>query len=204
MKSNQSKILNNGVLFFALVILLAMVVKWLAAPDYKMRNAEVLEIVTGEEQNILPWQLRDLIRNNQLKDHLLVDLREPAQFNRGSLPGAINIPFKDVLDSKSLKQIKKTGATVILFSGDESQASAASVLLISKGLTNIKTLANDYAFLKSQVLETYQPAAAFSKSERARFDYNRFFRTGGSTDMQTPRVQPKIIQTEIIQAQGGC
>lgn len=204
MKSNQSKILNNGVLFFALVILLAMFVKWLAAPDYKMRNAEVLGIVTGEGQNILPWQLRDMIRNNQLKDHLLVDLREPAQFNRGSLPGAINIPFKDVLERKSLKQFKKSENLVILFSGDESQASAASVLLISKGLTNIKTLANDYTFLKTQVLESFKPSAAFSKSENARFDYNRFFRAGGSTDMQTPRAQPKIIQTEIIQAQGGC
>jgi sulfur-carrier protein adenylyltransferase/sulfurtransferase len=204
MKSNQSKILNNGVLFFALVILLAMVVKWLAAPDYKMRNAEVLEIVTGEEQNILPWQLRDLIRNNELKDHLLIDLREPAAYNRGSLPGAINIPFKDVLDRKSLKQFKKSGATVILFSGDESQASAASALLTAKGLTNIRMLTNNYGFLKTQVLESFNPAAAYSKSESARYDYNRFFRTGGSSDIQTPRAQPRIIQTEIIQAQGGC
>jgi sulfur-carrier protein adenylyltransferase/sulfurtransferase len=204
MNSTQSKILNNGVLIFMALVLLTMLVKWIAAPDYKMRNAEMLAVVTGEQQKILPWQLREMIRKNELKDHLLVDLREPAQFNRGSLPGAINIPLKNVLDRKSLKQFKKTDANVILFSGDESQASAASALLTAKGLTNIRMLTNDYGFLKTQVLESFNPAAAYSKGESARYDYNRFFRTGGSTDFQTPRAQPKTIQTEIIQAQGGC
>jgi rhodanese-related sulfurtransferase len=204
MNPTQSKLLTNGVLIFMAIVLLAMLVKWIAAPDYKMRNDEMLAVVTGEEQKILPWQLREIIRNNELKDHLLVDLREPADYNSGSLPGAINIPLKNVLDRKSLKQFKKSGATVILFSGDESQASVAFALLTAKGLTNIRMLTNNYGFLKTQVLESFNPAVAYSKSESARYDYNRFFRTGGSSDNQTPRAQPRIIQTETIQAQGGC
>jgi rhodanese-related sulfurtransferase len=204
MDKSQSKILNNGVLIFALIMLSVMVIQWIAAPSYKVRNAEMLSSAVSEERKVLPWQLMDLIRNNRLKDHLIVDLRQPEQFNKGSLPGAINIPFGTILDRQALKQFKKAGNKAILFSDDESQASAAATLLISLGFTEVRTLANDYDFLKTQVIETFRPASAFSKSESARFDFNRYFRTGGSQGAQPSRTQPTMIQTEIIQAQGGC
>ncbi len=204
MEKLQSKILNNGVLIFALIVLSVMAIKWIASPSYKVRNAEMLSSAVSEERKVLPFQLMDLIRNNQLKDHLIVDLRKPEQFNKGSLPGAVNIPFESILERHSLKQLKKAGNSALLFSDDEAQASAAAMLLISQGLTEVRTLANDYDFLKTQVIETFQPASAFTNAEAARFDFNRYFRTGGSAGVQPPRAQPIIIRTEIIQTQGGC
>ncbi|NLO51355.1 MAG: rhodanese-like domain-containing protein [Bacteroidales bacterium] len=204
MNKIQANILKNATLLFAIVGIMALLVQWIAAPDYKAENEAVLSTIANDDQKILPLQLHEMITTNQLANYTLVDLRSSHLFNVGTLSGAINIPFADLLKKGSLKQMKKHGNSVLLFSDDESQAVAAAVLLISKGFDDVKTLANDYDYIKKNVLETFDPASAFSKSEKARFDYNRFFRTGGGADGAPVRTQPKIIQTEIVKTHGAC
>jgi rhodanese-related sulfurtransferase len=204
MNKIQANILKNGALLFAIVGILALLVQWIAAPDYKTENETVLSAIADDNQKILPLQLEDIINKGQLANFALVDLRSPQTFSSGTLAGAINIPFADLLKKSSLRQINKSGNPVLLFSGDEAEAAAASVLLISKGYKDVRIIANDYAYLKTNVVETFDPAAAFSQSEKARYDYNRFFRTGGGAAAAPARTQPIIIQTEIVKVQGGC
>lgn len=206
MDKSQSNILNYSILIFAMVILSAMLIKWIASPDYKRQNTEVLAAITSEDSKLLPWQLHDMIRNNTLKDHFLVDLRKPEMFNRGTLPGAVNIPLEQILDKKSLKELRKTGKPVILFCGDQTRASTAQVLLRGKGFEDLKILANGYFYVKAHILDEFHPASAFSASENARYDFNRFFRTGGDFEQPAARTTtvPQVPKTETIQVQGGC
>jgi rhodanese-related sulfurtransferase len=204
MNTIQANILKNATLLFAIVGIGTLLLQWIVAPDYQAKNETVLAAITDNNQKILPLQLEEIIAAGNLASYTLVDLRSPQDFSRGSLPGAINIPLGELLKSSSLKLMKKPGNPVILFSDDESQAAAASILLISKGFDDVKTLANDYDYIKTNVLESFQPASAFSQSEKAKFDYNRFFRTGGSGDDSPKRTQPVIIQTEIVKTKGGC
>lgn len=204
MNTIQANILKNATLLFAIVGIGTLLLQWIVAPDYQAKNETVLAAITNNDQKILPLQLEEIIAAGNLTNYTLVDLRSSQEFSRGSLPGAINIPLGELLKSGSLKLMKKPGNPIILFSGDESQAAAASVLLISKGFDNVKTLANDYDYIKTNVLESFQPASAFSQSEKAKFDYNRFFRTGGGDDDSPKRTQPVIIQTEIVKTKGGC
>jgi rhodanese-related sulfurtransferase len=204
MNQIQANILKNATLLFAIVGMGTLLVQWIVAPDYSAKNETVLAAITDDAQKILPLQLHEVIAADSLASFTLVDLRSSPEFSRGTLPGAINIPLDELLKNSSLKLMKKSGKTVLLFSDDESQAAAASVLLISKGFDDVKILANDYTYIKTNVLENFQPASAFSKSEKARFDFNRFFRTGDGDDAAPARPEPKIIQTEIVKVQGGC
>jgi rhodanese-related sulfurtransferase len=200
----QIKTLNNALLLFAGVVVAAMLLQWILAPNYAQKNEMVLSALTDDSQKVLPWQLEELINSGGFSGFLLVDLRSSSEFNHGTLPGAVNVPLANLMEKKNLNIFRKSKKPVLLFSGDESEAAAASFLLLSHGLENVRIIANDYRFVKEKVMEGFSPAAAFNHGENARYDFNRYFRTGGGKDPQSSEKKPVIPKTEVIQAQGGC
>jgi rhodanese-related sulfurtransferase len=200
----QIKTLNNAVVLFVGVVVAAMLLQWIVAPNYARKNEIVLTALTDNSQKVLPWQLEELMNSGGISGFLLVDLRSASEFNHGTLPGAVNIPLANLMEKENLNIFRKSKKPVLLFSGDESEAATASFLLLSHGLENVRIIANDYLFVKEKVMESFSPAAAFSHSENARYDFNRYFRTGGGKDPQSSAKQPVIPKTEVIQAQGGC
>jgi rhodanese-related sulfurtransferase len=200
----QIKTLNNAVLLFVIVVVAAMLLQWLIAPNYAQKNEVVLSALTDISQKVLPWQLENMIKSGEIANYSIIDLRSANQYNHGTLPGAINIPLSKIFDSDNQTTLQKIKKPLLLFSGDESEAASASFLLMSKGFDNVRIIANDYKFVKDKVLENFSPAAAFSQNEKARYDFNRYFRSGGGKSQQSPASQPVIPKTEVIQAQGGC
>jgi rhodanese-related sulfurtransferase len=202
MNNEQSKILNAAALLFAGIAILAMLFQYVASPGYKVSNSDMLSQAGNDERWILPHELNALIENDQLQNFLLVDLRNREEFNRGSLPGAINIPFDQLLEKKALKQLKSR-KPVLLVSSKESQASTAGLLLYGKGFEKVLVMANDYNYVKENVMEQFHPAAAFTRDEKARYDYHRFFKAAPKAS-QPAATQPKIIETQVISVEGGC
>lgn len=204
MKNEEVILLNTAGVVFAIFVAAVLLFQWAISPAYKENNAAVLETIASHNHFVQPAQLEELIKTNQLQNHTIVDLRTNEEFNRGSLPGAINIPLNNILDNKSLKIIRKSSGDILLISSDESHSAIASALLKSKGLDNTKVVATDYNYIRMNVLDQFQPASAFSDAEKARFDFQRYFRNTGSPEDQKPVVKPKIIQTEIVKTKGGC
>jgi len=203
MKNEQSKILNAAALLFLGIAMLVMLFQYVASPGYKVSNLDMLGEAGNTERWILPHELNTLIENDQLQNYLLVDLRKREEFNRGSLPGAINIPFDQLLEKKSLSQLKSRNP-VLLFSSKESQASTAGLLLYGKGFEKVLVMANDYSYMKENVLEEFQPSVAFTHDEKARYDYHRFFKAAPRPAAAPATTQPKIIETQVITVEGGC
>jgi rhodanese-related sulfurtransferase len=203
MNNEENKTLNTAALLFVGVVVVVMLFQYIASPGYKVSNADMLSKVNHQERWILPHELNTIIESDQLQDYLIVDLRQREEFNRGSLPGAINIPFEQLFDKKSLKQLK-TRKPILLFSGKESQASAAGLLLYGKGFDQALVLANDYSFLKENVLEKFHPSVAFTRDEKARYDYHRFFKAAPRPEAAPAATQPKIIETQVVSVEGGC
>lgn len=202
MKDTQYKLLNTGAFLFAGIVFLVMIFQYFVGPKYKVSNAEMLEQVENQQRWVMPADLLSLVESNCLQDYLLVDLRNEKEYNRGTMPGAVNISFDKLLDSESLKQLRG-GKDIILFSGTESQASLASLLLAGKGFKNVLVMANDFSFIKESVLEKYKSSNAFTHSEKAQYDYPRFFKTSPIEAKQSNASKPKIIETKMI-VSGGC
>ncbi len=203
MKTLNKDLLNTGAFLFAAIVLLFMLGQWLMAPNYKLSNEQWHERATSDQHWILPYQLAEMLADNRLENQLLVDLRKTEAFEEGSFPGAINIPFEQLLEPISLKKLK-AAESVILFDGQEEKTAAAGLLLQSQGVDGIKLLANDYQYLKANLLDTYKAAAAFNRSEKARFDYGRFFKQAPVSQQESARSIPKITEVEMVSVDGGC
>jgi rhodanese-related sulfurtransferase len=201
----QIKTLNNAVLFFAIVVVAAMLLQWIVAPNYAQKNELVLSALFDVNQKVLPWQLEEMIKSGEIANYVIIDLRPAIEYNYGTLPGAVNIPLAQILASENQGTLFKSSKPLLLFSGEEAEAATALFLLMSKGVDNVRIIANNYRFVKENVLENFSPAAAFSQSEKARYDFNRYFRTGGGKSPEAPSGgMPVVPKTEVIQAQGGC
>jgi len=180
-----------------------MLMQWLFSPHYKLTNQEMAMQLENPEMWLMPVDINEIAQKGDLENYLFVDLRSPEAFRKGTLPMAVNLPFEHLLDKQSLKMFD-TRKTILLFADKESVSASAGLLLKSQGYDNLRMAANDFDFLKNQVWEQYRPAAAFSRQEKARYDYNRFFRQAPKKATETSSKMPAGPQEEVVKVQGGC
>jgi len=108
---------------------------------------------------------------------ILIDLRNPDDFNRGHFKGAINIPVSEILSKESIEifDLAKTDfKKVVLFAEDVHLANGALMILMQIGYDNVSlfpsqnlrqgelynNLVND---LKSQQYRAEKPLYNFSE-----------------------------------------
>jgi rhodanese-related sulfurtransferase len=77
---------------------------------------------------------------NQDPSFILIDVREESEFLKYSLPNALNIPLKKLLDEDSIPYLNQNQYNVILFSNDHFYADQAWLLCNRLGYKNLKVL----------------------------------------------------------------
>ena len=76
---------------------------------------------------------------------VLIDIREPAEFARGHIPGAILIP-RGLLEFEILPALQKRGATdpagcdIILYCGTGGRSALAAYSLDAMGFSNVQSM----------------------------------------------------------------
>lgn len=208
MTKNQN--LNNiSILFFSFVAII-VIINLFTNNNYGRSNQEVAKMLDVTEYMFNYHELHAAI-TGQADNYLLIDLRTEAEFEAGHIPGAINIPFDKLLDSQNIRIIKRSREkTPVLYAGSESRAQTARMLLLAKGLQmNIRVMGGNYDTAVKYVLETFQPAFAAYKDEKARFDYRRFMQASPTGHPERQREQPAGIIPALNQQQttavaGGC
>ncbi len=203
MNINKPNLLNTAAFLFAAVVLVFMLVQWLFSPHYKLTNQEMAIRIENPEMWLMPVDINEIAQKGDLENYLFVDLRSPEAFRKGTFPLAVNLPFENLLDKQSLK-VLDTKKTIFLFADKESISASAGLLLQSQGFENLRIAANDFDFLKNQVWEQYRPSAAFSQQEKARYDYNRYFRQAPKQATGASAGIPSSPKEEVVKVQGGC
>jgi rhodanese-related sulfurtransferase len=56
-----------------------------------MTFQDIIKSCLKEVDEVFPWDLQDILSNNS-KDLILLDIREPYEFSKGSVKNSINIP----------------------------------------------------------------------------------------------------------------
>jgi rhodanese-related sulfurtransferase len=206
MTKNQN--LNNiSILFFSFVAII-VIINLFTTNNYGRSNSEVVKMLDATEYIFNYQELHATLNSNE---YLLIDLRTEEEFNAGHIPGAINIPFDQLLDSRNIRTIRRSHEkTPVLYAGTEARAQTARMLLLAKGLkTDIRVMGGNYDTAVKYVLETFQPAFAAYKDEKARFDYRRFMQASPTGHPERQREQPAGIIPALNQQQttavaGGC
>ncbi len=116
-------IINNWYLFVALIVVLGMLVL-----DPIRQQASGLKKVS-------PLEMPQVTRN----DSVILDVSEPADFNKGHIPNAVNMTLKTMQAGlgKLDKQKKKT-VIVVCQAGNKAQSAAR--LLLKSGFENVYVL----------------------------------------------------------------
>ena len=67
----------------------------------------------------------------------LVDVRSSAEFSRGSLPNAINLPLQSIMSAKSILEDDKA---IVLYCVTGARSSTAKNYLVQMGFDNVNDL----------------------------------------------------------------
>jgi len=93
-----------------------------------------LPLTAGDIQDIQPVELHDLLINGNGSRPVVVDVREPWEFHRGHVPGALLMPLGQLANRLNELDMEKPVA-VICATGNRSQS--ASALLGQKGFKTV-------------------------------------------------------------------
>ncbi len=141
-KKKIAKVLSFRYKLLAL-ILVVLAGGLLVLPKYQkqegIKSEELLSNAISPERYISTDQLANKIIN-QDPSFILIDVRDSISFNKYSLPNAINIPLKKLLDKDFEAYLYQNQFDVVFFSNDNFYADQAWMLCNRLGYKNLRVL----------------------------------------------------------------
>lgn len=138
----KTKRLSIAAVLTILVILIALLSYKRPEHLYTVNTQDTLEKVVNNNYLIT---LEDLNQEN----HVLVDVRNSFDFNKGHLDNAINITSPEILEddnSRIINKIKEENKTIVLYGNNPNETTLPYLLLSQLGYDNLKilTVKNSY------------------------------------------------------------
>jgi rhodanese-related sulfurtransferase len=212
------KTLNNGAFLLFVLIIGGLLFNAVFSKDYGRSNAAILEAAMEEDFFISYGELETLLfaanmdHNGQAvpkgtetgSAQVFIDLRDPEAFARGHVPGALNVPAREILDRKHRKVFKRD-VPKLLYAEEEHVAATAAMLLLGKGVEEVRVVPGSIRHLEEHLLQAgrLDPAYRFFRDDKARFDYPKYMKAGVQ-EQQEQSTTPAIPEMQRIAVQGGC
>ena len=180
---------------------------------YKLTADELLNEVNTRTQFVSPDIVSDMIikKDPSLR---LIDIRSQEEFEKFSLPGAINIPSQDLLSEQYIDILNQDIKMNVFYSNSTVSANAAWMVTRQLGYSNNYVLEGGLNYWFDAILNPQKPASTSPDEEFAKYD----FRTsagralgGGGLTMQSSVDQGTTAMKPVIKpaakkkkAAGGC
>lgn len=147
---------------------------------------------------------------HERKDVVYIDLRETEQFQRFTLPGAINMNPDEVLDRKYRTFFRDDPREKVFFSDGSSLSTQVWTIARRDGYSNISILDGglngvfELVFVDKPEEENNDYMYGFS--QRFAKEARQFFSEGGAVKKTTEKPMPiqTIIEVEVPATSGGC
>ncbi len=139
---------------------------------------------------------------------VIVDLRDPRAFAIGHLPGAVNIPGKNLLDKKH-KKLLGSEKIKVFYSDDPSYTRMITAVAVRSGYPNCYALLGNYKSLRDNFVKKFAIRSAFYDDELPDFDYKEKFAElssgKGVASEQKPSAPVSItVPVKKKEVGGGC
>jgi rhodanese-related sulfurtransferase len=178
---------------------------------YKLTAAQLLDEAQGNQQYFSPDELADKLVNKDPSIQL-IDVRSQDEFEKYSLPGAINIPLSDLLNDKWAGLLDQDARMNIFYSNGTVQANEAWMITRQLGYENNYVLQGGLNYWVETILNPSKPASTSPNEELARYDFRKAaggaLGAGGAIEASAPATQtaaPTIIKRPAKKrAAGGC
>lgn len=179
---------------------------------YKLTAEELLGEVNTRTQYVTPDAVADMIikKDPSLR---LIDVRSQDEFEKFSLPGAINIPVTDLLAENYNDILNQDIKMNIFYSNGTLTANEAWMITRQLGYNNNFVLEGGLNYWFDAILNPQKPPSTSSDEEFAKYDFRKSagLALGGGAAVQTGQNQSAASAKPVIKpgvkkkkAAGGC
>jgi sulfur-carrier protein adenylyltransferase/sulfurtransferase len=143
------------------VILILLAGGLVLLPKYQkhegIKPEELLSNTISPERYMTTDRLAHIIIN-QDPSFILIDVRDEKSFESYSLPNAINIPLKNLLNEENIGYLNQNQYDVVLFSNDHFYADQAWILCNRLGYKNMRVLKGGINEWYATIINPLKPA----------------------------------------------
>jgi rhodanese-related sulfurtransferase len=179
---------------------------------YKLTADQLLNEANARTQYITPETVADMIVKKD-PSFQLIDVRSQDEFEKFSLPGAINIPVSDLLSDKYMDILNQDVKINIFYSNGTVSANEAWMVTRQLGYKNNLVLEGGLNYWFDAILNPQKPVSTSPDEEFAKYDFRLSAgkALGGGAAVQAAQNQSTTSAKPAIQstpkkkkAAGGC
>jgi sulfur-carrier protein adenylyltransferase/sulfurtransferase len=180
---------------------------------YKLTASQLLDEANTRTQYISPETVADMVIKKD-PSFQLIDVRNQDEFEKFSLPGAINIPVSDLLSEKYTDLLNQDVKMNIFYSNGTITANEAWMVTRQLGYKNNFVLEGGLNYWFEAILNPQKPASTSPDEEFAKYDFRVSAGKalgGGIASVQTNQNQSAASAKPALQpapkkkkAAGGC
>lgn len=207
--------MNGRLLLAAVVIPLGLIIA--AVPEnttrpYKLTAEELLNEVSEGQQFMSPDEIAQMLISND-PSLQLIDVRSVAEFEKFSLPNAINVPLENLLSDEYADVLNQDIKLNVFYSNSSNHANQAWMITRQLGYRNNYVLQGGLNYWVETIMNPEKPAEGSPNEEFAKYDFRKGASNalgGGSavsasTSTDTPANKPTIVKSKKKKGvQGGC
>jgi len=180
---------------------------------FKLTASELLEEVNSSVQYKYPDEIADrLVQQDPFL--ILVDVRSPEEFEKFSLPGAINIPLPQLLSDENLAMISQPDFMHVFYSNGTVTAAEAWMITRQLGYENNYVLMGGLNYWAEVIMNPEKPASTSPDDEIAKYDFRKGASmvlgggveasAGQSSIINTPKPPVASGSNKKKRVAGGC
>ncbi len=139
---------------------------------YKLTADELLNEVNNRNQFVTADVVADMIVNKD-PSLRLIDVRNQDEFEKFSLPGAINIPSVNLLSEEYADILNQDTKMNVFYSNGTLAANEAWIITRQLGYTNNYVLEGGLNYWFDTILNPQKPASVNSDEEFAKYDFRK-------------------------------
>lgn len=199
-----------SIVLLSLGIIIAAVPQNTTLP-YKLTAEQMLEQSNSRNQYYSPEEIADLIIQSK-NDFQLIDVRPQAEFEKFSLPNAINIPLSDLLSDEYRDYLNQDVKYNILYSNGTLDAMKAWMITSQLGWINNYVMEGGLNYWAEVIMNPLPPASTSPNEENAKYEFRKAAGSalnGGSvvqeSQSDTPIAKPPVQRRpQRKRVEGGC
>lgn len=199
-----------SIVFVGLGIIIAAVPQNTTLP-YKLTASEMLELSNNRVHYYSPEEVANIIVQKD-PEFQLIDIRPQNEFEKFSLPNAINIPLADILSEEYRDILDQDVKRNIIFSNGTVDATKAWMIMSQLGWENNYVMEGGLNYWAEVIMNPIPPASTSANEEIAKYQFRKAanIAISGEASVEesksvSPVTKPPIIKRpQRKRVEGGC
>jgi rhodanese-related sulfurtransferase len=212
MKEHSTKGLLIAAIIFVVLLLAGFISLMQPGLSFTMSSQQTIRYILETGYEVRPEEVAGYAENQDPRT-ILLDLRNPYDFETGNIASSVNLPQSDLLKEESLQffdSALEDALDIILISEDEAGAIGPWLLLSQLGYNNVKVMKGGWRYYSGPMTDPSDSSETTTYMvEEPAFDYDSIMRMmesspAGQASDDVPEVVIPERRKKKNTVEGGC